>query len=142
MRVSAGAKVIQVAVRGLDHVNIITRDLDATVGFYQALLGLRAGRNPNIPPGHDGRWLHDETGRPILHLMAFAAQRHGSRDCAGETGSIDHVALECDGFDAMLLRCHELGVDHRVNDRKYGDLRQIFVTDPNNVMLELNFAGD
>jgi len=29
------------AVRGLDHVNILARDLDATAGFYARLLGLR-----------------------------------------------------------------------------------------------------
>ena len=39
------------------------------------------------------------------------------------------------GADLFL----QLGVAHRVNDRKFGDLRQVFVTDPNNVVLELNF---
>jgi hypothetical protein len=42
----------------------------------------------------------------------------------------------------MLERCAKLGIEHRVNDRKFGDLRQVFVTDPNNVVLELNFAGE
>ena len=58
------------------------------------------------------------------------------------TGSIDHVALACDDFAGIVRRCEELGVAHRVNDRKDADLRQVFVTDPNNVTLELNFAGD
>ena len=42
----------------------------------------------------------------------------------------------------MQRRCQELGIAHRLNDRKHGELRQIFLTDPNNVALELNFAGE
>jgi hypothetical protein len=35
-----------------------------------------------------------------------------------------------------------LGCEYRVNDLAGLGLRQIFVTDPNAVNLELNFAGD
>jgi hypothetical protein len=31
---------------------------------------------------------------------------------------------------------------HRVNDMQYAGLRQIFLTDPNNINIELNFMGD
>ena len=125
-------------VRGLDHVNIIADDLDATARFYQQLLGL----NLQSPAG-GGRWLHDAAGRPIIHLMAHDPRRHGTLDRKSmPTGSIDHVALACEGFAATIERCERLGIAHRVNDRQFADLRQIFVTDPNNVLLELNFAGD
>jgi catechol 2,3-dioxygenase-like lactoylglutathione lyase family enzyme len=130
-------------VKGLDHVNIVTADLDGTAGFYQALLGLRPERTPNAPAGFDGRWLYDTADRPIIHLMAYDPKRHGLRtEAPATTGSIDHVALACEDFAGMLRRCESLEVEHRVNDRKYGSLRQIFVTDPNNVVLELNFHAD
>ena len=74
--------------------------------------------------------------------MAFHEERHAGLDRGSATGSIDHVALTCEGFAGTLERCEALGLDHRVNDRQFGDLRQIFVTDPNNVALELNFAGE
>ena len=51
-------------------------------------------------------------------------------------------ALTCVGFADTKQRCQELGVEYRVNDRNYGDLRQVFITDPDNISLELNFAGD
>lgn len=130
-------------VRGLDHINIIAADLDETARFYESLLGLRVGRPPNVPAGFDGRWLHDASDRPIIHVMPYNEARHGKGARSSmPTGSIDHIALACEDFDGTRRRCEELDVGHRVNDRAFGDLRQIFVTDPNNVVLELNFAGD
>ncbi len=129
-------------VKGLDHVNIIAGDLDETARFYQDLLGFRRAENPAAVMGFKGAWLIDAADRPIIHLMAYNAQRHAALDRGSATGSIDHIALACEDFAGMQARCAELGVEHHVNDRKFGDLRQIFVTDPNNVSLELNFAGD
>ena len=129
-------------VKGLDHVNIIASDLDATVAFYGDLLGFRAEPTPGAPMGFQGRWLVDGSGRPSIHLMEWNEQRHAGLERGSATGSIDHVALVCDDFDGMVRRCEELGVEHRVNDRQFGNFRQVFVTDPNNVTLELNFGGD
>lgn len=130
-------------VKGIDHVNIIAADLDETERFYEAVLGLRAQRMASMFPGFEGRWLFDGEERAIIHLMKFDPQRHGEGDRrAMPTGSIDHVALACEDFAGTLRRCEKLGIAHRVNDRRLGDLRQIFITDPNNVSLELNFAGD
>lgn len=130
-------------VKGIDHVNIIAADLEETERFYEAVLGLRPQRMDAMLPGFEGRWLFDADERPIIHLMRFNPERHGEDERrAMPTGSIDHVALACEDFAGTIRRCEALGVEHQVNDRIYGDLRQIFVTDPNNVKLELNFAGD
>ena len=129
-------------VKGVDHVNIIASDLDETAKFYADLLGLTRGETPGAAMGFKGAWLLDDAGQAIIHVMAWHEERHAGLDRGSATGSIDHVALSCEGFADMLQRCEELGLEHSVNDRKFGDLRQIFVTDPNNVKLELNFAGD
>jgi catechol 2,3-dioxygenase-like lactoylglutathione lyase family enzyme len=129
-------------VKGLDHVNVIAADLDATASFYEAVLGLRAERTPTTMPGFEGRWLYDANGYPIIHLMAWNEERHAGLDKGSATGSIDHVALACEDFAGTVRRCEELGIEHRVNDRTFGDFRQVFVTDPNMVTLELNFLGD
>jgi len=129
-------------VKGIDHVNIIADDLEATAEFYHTVLGLRIERIAGATPGFDGRWLFDARGFPVIHLMAWNEARHAELVRGSATGSIDHVALACEDFAGMVRHCEALGIQHRVNDRKYGDLRQIFITDPNNVKLELNFAGD
>lgn len=128
-------------VAGLDHVNIVTSDVDGTVRFYADVLGLTRAVNPGLPAGWQGCWLCDPQGAAIIHLQGYNPARHGAEQAPG-SGRIDHVALACTGFAAMLERCAALGIEPRVNDRQFGDLRQIFVTDPNGVSLELNFAGD
>jgi catechol 2,3-dioxygenase-like lactoylglutathione lyase family enzyme len=129
-------------VNGLNHINIVTADIAGTVAFYEAVLGMQVKPLPMTPPpGFDGRWLADSRGEPIIHLQAYNPDRHGAKR-EGPTGTIDHIALTCADFAGTRARCEELGVDYRVNDRQFGDLRQVFLTDPNNINLELNFAGD
>lgn len=131
------------AVKGLDHVNIVTRDLDATADFYAGLLGLRRGETPAAAMGLKGAWMLDEAGQAIIHLQGFDPARHAAgRDESTGTGWIDHVALACEGFEDIKRRCEDMELPFRVNDRQFANLRQVFVQDPNNVTLELNFAGD
>lgn len=129
-------------VEGLNHVNTIAADIGATVRFYEEVLGMEARPLPMAPAGFAGRWIHDVAGQPIIHVQAHDPARHGPLADAASTGRIDHVALTCTDFAGMLERCAAMGLEHKVNDRKYGDLRQIFVTDPDGMVLELNFPGD
>jgi catechol 2,3-dioxygenase-like lactoylglutathione lyase family enzyme len=129
-------------VNGLNHINIVTGDLARTVEFYESVLGMEAKPLPMATPaGFEGRWITDSQGQPIIHVQAHNPDRHGERQ-EGPTGTIDHIALTCADFAGTKARCEELGVDYRVNDRQFGDLRQVFLVDPNNINLELNFAGD
>ena len=130
-------------VNGIDHVNIISGNLDATAHFYERLLGLRPAATRDASDTFSRGWLYDSHNRPILHLRAYNAERDGIPDRKSlPTGSIDHVALACSDFTATLQRCEEMELAIRVNDQKYGKLRQIFLHDPNNVLLELNFGEE
>ncbi|WP_159977545.1 MULTISPECIES: VOC family protein [unclassified Novosphingobium] len=131
-------------VSGIDHVNILTDDLEATASFYERLLGLRRSENPAIRMGIAGYWMRDATDHPIVHLVdrlsagdRFEAYRPGAL-----TNALHHVALRCEGFAATCERLEEMSVDYRINDLAHVGLRQIFLTDPNAVNLELNFSGN
>ncbi len=128
-------------VNGVNHINIVAADLNKTVEFYESVLGMKAQEIPVAIPGFNGRWIFDNLGQPIIHVQGYNPERHGELK-SGPTGSIDHVSLTCVGFADTKQRCEDLGVAYRVNDRQFGDLRQVFITDPDNVSLELNFAGD
>ncbi len=128
-------------VNALDHVNIQTLKLKETVRFYAEVLDLEA-RDP--PPPLDPervQWMYDGEGRAIFHLTTPGSIMGdgGRRELPRETGPVHHVALNCSGHDAMVDRLTSLGFEHRLNHVTAIDLKQIFVRDPNGVLLELNY---
>lgn len=131
-------------VSGIDHVNILTHDLDATAAFYERVLGLTRTENTAIGTGFRGAWMRDKAGNAIVHLVWKdpASDRYEGYDPGQPTNAVHHVAFRCEGFAAMRERLEAEGLEHRINDRQYGAVRQIFLVDPNAVNLELNFAGD
>ena len=126
-------------VAGLDHVNIVTRDMAGTLAFYRTVLGLGDSEVPPMPPGYVVNWLADAAGRAIVHVQQYDAARHGPAAVAAPAGPIDHVALECQDFDGMVAHCDALGLAYRVSGVAGRSFRQLFLTDPNGIVLELNF---
>lgn len=130
-------------VAALDHVNIITADLAGTVRFYAELLELEPRDGPPPLTHENARWMYDESGRAILHINTLECPRAYDREvCAGPTGALHHVALRCSGYAEALSRLKRRGIGHQLNDVAAVGLRQIFVLDPNQVLLELNFFGE
>ncbi len=131
-------------INGLDHINIETVRLRETADFYAHAFDL-VERDP--PPNLDRekvRWMFDASERAIFHLSTagslIGADTGGPRDESG-SGAVHHVALDCKGFDAMVERLTQLGLEHRCNDLSQVGLKQIFVQDPNGVLIECNFRA-
>jgi catechol 2,3-dioxygenase-like lactoylglutathione lyase family enzyme len=132
-----------VRVAALDHVNIITADLEGTVRFYMELLALEPRDGPPPLTHQNARWMYDESGRAIVHINSLECPRAYDREVhAGPTGALHHVALRCSGYEEMRERLSRRGIAHQLNDVAAAGLRQIFVLDPNQVLLELNFFGE
>ncbi len=55
------------------------------------------------------------------------------------TGSLDHVAFNGHDVQAMIAKLKKLGITYRENIFPELPLHQLFVADPNNIMVELNF---
>ncbi|KCZ60625.1 VOC family protein [Hyphomonas chukchiensis] len=131
-------------VNALDHVNIITDDLAGTVRFFVEIFDLDVRDAPApLPPEHY-QWLYDENNRAIFHINSKSAPQAFQRETpAGPaTGAIHHVALACTGHAGFSARLKEHSIDFRTNDIPSVNLRQIFFSEPNGVLLELNFYGD
>jgi predicted enzyme related to lactoylglutathione lyase len=60
---------------------------------------------------------------------------------AMSTGSLDHVAFAAENYDDVLARIESSGMSFHKNNVPGGRLRQLFVTDPNGVKIELNFRA-
>jgi catechol 2,3-dioxygenase-like lactoylglutathione lyase family enzyme len=130
-------------VNALDHVNIITADLDGTARFYAELFGLERRNAPPPLTPDNAQWMYDGAGRAIIHINHTDCPRHFDRPIApGPTGALHHVALNCSGFAETLAQLKARGLAHRLNEVLGIGLRQIFTLDPNSVLLELNFFGD
>ena len=124
----------------LDHINIQTVKLAETVAFYRDVLELRAGDPPPPLDPAEVQWMFDPEGSPIFHLSTPGALNAiGDVNSGTDTGAVHHVALSCSGHDAMRGKLERMGLHHRLNHVVAIDLRQIFVRDPNGVLLELNY---
>ena len=125
-------------VNAIDHINIQTADMAATVRFFADVLDLGEG---DPPPGLDParvRWMFDAGGRPLVHLTTTGTLPAMAPPGPG-TGALHHIALDCSDHGAMIARLDRLGEAYRLNDVPAAGIRQIFVTEPNGVLLELNF---
>ena len=120
------------AITALNHVNIVTGDLEATRKFYSDVIGLIDGDRPSFQ--FPGAWLYcgDEA---VIHLVGVDDQPDEG------TGTIDHVAFEAKGIGDMIELLEGSGVPFHVRDVPGREIRQVFLHDPNGVKIELNFRG-
>ena len=120
------------AITALNHVNIITDDLDATRKFYADVIGLIDGDRPSFQ--FPGAWLYiaDEA---VIHLVGVDDQPDEG------TGTIDHVAFEANGINDMVAMLEGREIPFNVRDVPGREIRQVFLHDPNGVKIELNFRG-
>lgn len=101
--------------------------------WYLRTLGLEVGERP--PFNNRGFWLYGG-GQPLLHLSE--AGRGESHPVPG-SGTFDHVAFTCTGYDAMRAKLDELGEPYSTADVPLTKVRQIFLRDPAGNGVELNF---
>lgn len=117
----------------LDHFNIRTRILGETVRFYEDVLGLEKGPRPNF--AFPGAWLYSD-GKAVVHLVDISPTDEAQKP---DSGVVHHVAFVSRGFRNMKQRLQAKGVAFDAREVPGGDLWQIFIRDPNGVMIELNY---
>ncbi|MEX2128206.1 MAG: VOC family protein [Xanthobacteraceae bacterium] len=124
-------------IKDILHVAIRTMDLDATNKFYTEVLGLKVDpkRPPTIPA--PGTWLDYKDTQ--MHVLA-GEKAYGETDTTTfGTGNVDHMAVRAVGYDEWRAHLEKHGCDYRQNDVKSLNQWQIFVRDPNGVVIELQF---
>jgi catechol 2,3-dioxygenase-like lactoylglutathione lyase family enzyme len=124
-----------VSVGVLDHFNVRTRKLADTVRFYENVLGLEKGPRPNF--AFPGAWMYSD-GKAVVHLVDISATDEPQKP---DSGVVHHVAFISRGFDGMKQRLKSRGMPFDARQVPGGDLWQIFVNDPNGVMIELNYEA-
>jgi len=118
------------AATGMNHFNILTDDVDATVGFYRDAVGLEPGPRPDL--GFPGAWMY-AGGRPILHISGGRAKDQL------KPGVIDHMAFSATGLADTLARLDRLGIHYAHRRQAGAGTWQVFFFDPNGARVELDF---
>jgi catechol 2,3-dioxygenase-like lactoylglutathione lyase family enzyme len=117
----------------LDHFNIRTRNLKETVRFYEDILGLKNGDRPNF--SFPGAWMYSGD-KPVVHLVDISPTPEQQKP---DSGVVHHVAFVSEGFREMKKHLAGKGIWFNTAEVPGGALWQIFVRDPNGVMIELNY---
>lgn len=121
------------AVEGMNHFTILTNDVDATVGFYDELLGLTAGPRPDFD--FPGAWLY-AGGAPILHVIG------GRPKSELKAGVIDHMAFTGRDLSGTLAKLKARGIEPICRRLVGSGVWQVFFFDPNGARVEIDFAAD
>ena len=126
----------------LDHFSIGTTCLEETRAFYVDLLGMSVGFRPQLKS--TGYWLY-AGDNAVIHLVETEAGEDDRKnwDKAAdndvfETGMDDHVAFSVEDSSGAVQVMKDNGIacwDRLLADR---GLYQIFVRDPNGIVVELN----
>ena len=130
----------------LEHFLIQTEDLDGTCNWYVDVLGMEEGPHPDFKMPVRWLYLGDE---PVLHLTIGGENVSENRKkylgqqstTTKGSGVVDHVAFRATGLKKMLTHLDSEGVDYTKRQVDDQGLFQVFLMDPNDVKVELNFAA-
>ena len=129
-----------IAVRGIDHVVLRVRDLDASLHFYRDVLGL--GLERQLPP--EIGLVQLRAGSSLVDLVPLdgAIGRAGGVGPSREGRNVDHFCLAVEPFDEIAIRAHlgEHGVEAGPVESRYGARGMgpsIYIRDPDHNTVEL-----
>jgi catechol 2,3-dioxygenase-like lactoylglutathione lyase family enzyme len=131
----------------LNHYLLVAKNLEKTRDFYQRVLGLElASERPDF--GFPGYWL--KAGEHIcVHLASqapnkirdqFLLKKH-PKGTTG-SGSVDHIAFLAKDPEEVRSRIQKHKVKMHYRSFPDAKLFQIFLKDPDEVTIELNFLGE
>jgi catechol 2,3-dioxygenase-like lactoylglutathione lyase family enzyme len=137
-------------IRRLDHINFITNNMPATIAFYTKIIGLVHGDNLAgaaegmeyiYLPGQNIAVLHIGDAQVIRNSPKFRQVAKIENNLLN-TGVIDHFCLQLDfeDYEIMLSRLNNNKITYEKYEHSTGWLNQIWILDPNNIRVELNFC--
>jgi catechol 2,3-dioxygenase-like lactoylglutathione lyase family enzyme len=131
----------------LNHYLLVARDLEKTRDFYKDVLGMEvAAERPDF--GFPGYWM--KIGQAIcVHLASqkpnkvrdkYLLKKHPKG--TNGSGQVDHIAFLAKDPWEVRRRIEKQGVEMHFRSLPDSKLFQIFLKDPNDVTIELNFLGE
>ena len=129
----------------IEHILVVSDDIDATRDWYARVLGMRSGPHPDF--GFPVHWMY-LGGVDVVHIgpsakMAGAIQKQylgRTSQASGQgTGALDHIAFRATGLRQMMEHLKKQEIEFRQRRASGQALFQLFFHDPNGIKIELNF---
>ncbi len=117
----------------LDHVNIITSNLDAMIAWYTDVLGMAAGERPPFP--FPGAWMY-AGDHAVVHLVVADEERQSIEP------KIQHFAITASGLAAFVARLDERGIDFGMNTVPAFPIVQVNIFDCDGNHIHIDFPAD
>ncbi len=123
-------------ITSLNHINIRTDLMEETKDFYVDVVGMTVGFRPEF--GDHGYWLYagDEA---IVHLSPSEPDSPARTNPEGMGNGLDHIGLFASGVDNMKSTLAKRGIKFHTNLVSGGQILQVFLSDPNGVIVELGY---
>ena len=134
-------------ITDINHYLVVSKNLERSKKFYQEVLGLQlATERPDF--GFPGYWLkagdaicvHLASQKPNKTRDLFVLKKH-PKGTTG-SGSVDHIAFLAKDPGEVRDRIHRNKVPMHFRSFPDAKLFQIFLKDPDDVTIELNFLGE
>jgi catechol 2,3-dioxygenase-like lactoylglutathione lyase family enzyme len=132
--------------RGVNHLAMVTPDMDATVRFYHGVLGMRIVATLSAGPMR--HYFFEIGPQNTLAFFGWDDSPVDTESVAKPAGipptfpaQFDHLSFNLPDEQALAdlqarLRAHDVGVTEIVD---HGFLRSIYFTDPNGIALEASW---
>jgi len=131
----------------IEHFLVASDDIDATRDWYARVLGMKSGQHPDF--GFPVHWMYVDN-IDIVHIGPSARQAgeiqkkylgRASQKSEEGTGAVDHIAFRATGLRQMLEHLKREKIPFSQRRANGQALFQLFLYDPNNIKIELNYAA-
>lgn len=116
----------------LNHINLMTNDMDRLIRFYGDVIGFKPGYRP--PFSINGTWLYLGENA-LIHLVET------DEACRNDDPAVNHFAFTGQGLADFLEHLRSHNVAYNVLVAPEIDLRQVVMFDPDGNMFEVLFQG-
>jgi catechol 2,3-dioxygenase-like lactoylglutathione lyase family enzyme len=130
----------------LNHYLVVSKDLERSMQFYRDVLGMQLADRPDF--GFPGYWLKvgDQT---CLHLASQDESKVRDQYLLKDhppgttgSGSVDHIAFLATNPKAVRDQISHHKIKMHFRSLPDAKLFQIFLKDPDEITIELNFFGE
>ncbi|MEX3008410.1 VOC family protein [Hoeflea sp. TYP-13] len=115
----------------LDHVNIVTANLDAMVAWYKDILGMVDGERPPFP--FPGAWLYVGE-HAVVHLIGTGDEPQSIEP------KIEHFAITASGLSQFIALLDERNIEFGMNTVPDFPVVQVNIHDCDGNHIHIDFA--